>query len=35
MPGLHECPYCHYKFEDKDALVRHVYEGRGCPENER
>jgi hypothetical protein len=32
MPGLHECPDCHYRFEDAEALDRHVNEDAGCPE---
>lgn len=28
--GLHECPYCHYKFETREDLNRHLDEG--CPE---
>ena len=29
---MHECPLCHYKFEDAESLRRHLEEGRGCPE---
>jgi hypothetical protein len=32
MAGLHECPYCHYKFEDARSLVAHL--DGGCPEQE-
>lgn len=32
MPGLHECPHCHYRFEDAESLERHLNEGSGCPE---
>lgn len=32
MPGLHECPHCHYRFEDATSLGRHLNEGNGCPE---
>lgn len=32
MPGLHQCPYCKYRFEDKESLIEHVYQGQGCPE---
>lgn len=34
MPGLHECPTCHYRFESSEDLRRHLEEGRGCPEDE-
>lgn len=30
--GLHECPHCHYKFEDAESLNRHLNEGGGCPD---
>jgi hypothetical protein len=30
MAGLHECPYCHYKFEDGESLDAHL-DDRGCP----
>lgn len=30
MPGLHECPHCHYRFEDRASLERHLADG--CPE---
>ena len=30
MPGLHECPHCHYRFENKEALDAHLTDG--CPE---
>lgn len=41
MPGLHECPVCHYRFEDKESLDEHtkvcfgdgVVTARGCPSN--
>ena len=23
MPGLHECPHCHYRFEDPHSLADH------------
>lgn len=29
---MHECPHCHYRFEDPESLDRHLNEGRGCPE---
>lgn len=29
---MHECPSCGYRFEDAEALRRHVEEGGGCPE---
>jgi hypothetical protein len=32
MPGLHQCPYCHYRFEDRESLERHLEEDGGCPE---
>lgn len=32
MTALHECPYCHYRFEDRESLTAHLTEGRGCPE---
>lgn len=32
MAGVHECPYCHYRFEDAESLRRHREEGGGCPE---
>lgn len=31
MPGLHECPHCHFKFENAEDLERHLNEGSGCP----
>jgi hypothetical protein len=30
MPGLHECPHCHYRFEDKQSLDQHL--DKGCTE---
>jgi hypothetical protein len=30
MAGLHQCPYCNYKFEDREALDAHL-DDRGCP----
>jgi hypothetical protein len=33
MSGLHQCPYCHYRFEDAESLNLHL-EGRGCPESD-
>ncbi|HEY5785842.1 MAG TPA: C2H2-type zinc finger protein [Microlunatus sp.] len=30
--GLHECPHCHFRFEDAESLRRHLEEGDGCPE---
>lgn len=30
MAGLHECPYCHYGFEDAQSLNDHL-DDRGCP----
>jgi hypothetical protein len=32
MVGLHECPHCHYRFEDAVALAEHLEEGGGCDE---
>jgi hypothetical protein len=32
MPGLHECPHCHFRFETAEDLRKHLEEGRGCPE---
>lgn len=32
MSGLHECPHCHYRFEDAESLRRHLDEGGGCPD---
>jgi len=32
LPGLHECPHCHYRFEDAESLDRHLNEDGGCPE---
>lgn len=29
---MHECPTCHFRFEDAESLRRHTEEGRGCPE---
>jgi hypothetical protein len=29
---MHECRYCHYRFESAEDLRRHLDEGRGCPE---
>lgn len=31
---MHECPHCHYRFEDAESLLRHLNEGNGCPESE-
>ena len=33
MPGLHECPTCHYRFETAEDLDAHLEDG-GCPEAE-
>jgi len=33
MPGLHECPVCHYRFETADDLEAHISD-RGCQEQE-
>ena len=31
MAGLHQCPFCRYRFEDEAALRAHLNEGNGCP----
>ena len=31
---MHECPHCHYRFEDAQSLRRHLEEGGGCPEQD-
>jgi hypothetical protein len=31
MPGLHECPVCHYRFETGEDLELHLAD-RGCEE---
>ena len=31
MAGLHECPGCHYRFEDDESLQAHLEDG-GCPD---
>ena len=28
--GLHECPHCHYRFEDEESLQEHL--AGGCEE---
>lgn len=28
---MHECPTCHYRFEDAESLRRHQEESTGCP----
>lgn len=29
---MHKCRHCKYRFEDAESLIRHLEDGRGCPD---
>jgi len=33
MAALHECPHCHYRFEDAASLEAHLEDGAGCTDH--